>query len=325
MSAPTRAQLETDDATQDLSWPAETFAGTNIMNPETGRENDPASAKPRVVRTLKAPPEIWDLVHEAPKHFNPSGAFFARLTSTKTNLVLLTLTVILISGLVAFAVMTLSDSQNSGGEAAQVQEELGASPVSKGSAPANAPASVQNVPVDAPLATDLNTQPGAEYPVDNTQPTDSQPAVPQLPDPQPTHQEVDNPAAAGAAVTNSIQPTAVSVSNISQRTASGAAAVLPGNKRVTVGSVGQNAYRSRPAREENETAASPNAGTPPKTSGTSRTPQTADLKRSDEKGSSDSASAGSRSATSSPQAIAPTPTSPAPKANTPKAKVIQWP
>jgi len=34
-----------------------------------------------VVRTLKDPPEIWDLVHEVPRGFNPRSAFLTRLRS----------------------------------------------------------------------------------------------------------------------------------------------------------------------------------------------------------------------------------------------------
>ena len=34
-----------------------------------------------VVKTLKDPPEIWDLVHEVPRSFNPRSAFLSRITS----------------------------------------------------------------------------------------------------------------------------------------------------------------------------------------------------------------------------------------------------
>lgn len=39
--------------------------------------------KTLVVHTLKDPPEIWDLVHEAPRGFNPRSAFVTRLKSMK--------------------------------------------------------------------------------------------------------------------------------------------------------------------------------------------------------------------------------------------------
>lgn len=43
----------------------------------------PVSTAPPVVRILKDPPEIWDLVQEVPKGFNPRTAFFSRLKSMK--------------------------------------------------------------------------------------------------------------------------------------------------------------------------------------------------------------------------------------------------
>jgi len=50
----------------------------------------PASvpAGPTAVKTLKDPPEIWDLVHEVPRGFNPRSAFIARITSMKRTLAL---------------------------------------------------------------------------------------------------------------------------------------------------------------------------------------------------------------------------------------------
>ena len=50
-----------------------------VKVPEPVRQ--PASV-PVVVRTLKEPPEIWDLVHEVPRGFNARSAFAARLKST---------------------------------------------------------------------------------------------------------------------------------------------------------------------------------------------------------------------------------------------------
>ncbi|HEX6648665.1 MAG TPA: ankyrin repeat domain-containing protein [Pyrinomonadaceae bacterium] len=47
---------------------------------------EPAPATP--IRTLKDPPEIWDLVHEVPRGFNPRSAFVARLKSMRTSFAL---------------------------------------------------------------------------------------------------------------------------------------------------------------------------------------------------------------------------------------------
>lgn len=47
----------------------------------------PAAPAPQlVVRKLKEPPEIWDLVHEAPRNFDPRSAFMARIGSMKGGL-----------------------------------------------------------------------------------------------------------------------------------------------------------------------------------------------------------------------------------------------
>jgi hypothetical protein len=43
---------------------------------------EPEDLKP-VVKTLKDPPEIWDLVHESPRNFNASSEFVARVGSMK--------------------------------------------------------------------------------------------------------------------------------------------------------------------------------------------------------------------------------------------------
>src|SRR6185369_14910334 len=44
---------------------------------------EPEPAAPIVVHTLKDPPEIWDLVHEAPRNFNRWSAFVTRIGSMK--------------------------------------------------------------------------------------------------------------------------------------------------------------------------------------------------------------------------------------------------
>jgi hypothetical protein len=251
------------------------------------------------VRTLKNPPEIWDLVHETPPHFNPGGAFVARLTSNKTNLVLLTLGVMFISGLV-FAVITLRGGRTPFGAAAQVQEERGATQT--------VPASQADATASAPVNAEVNTSPGAANSVDNT--------PPRPPDPQPTDPHADNPASTVAPFTSSIHRTGMTINSISKRTASfaGTTAVLSGNKRVTVAPGRQDADKPRSASGESETAAAHDSIKP-------QTPRTADVKESDEKISSDSASAKKRSNTTlSPQLIAPPTTSSAPK-----AKVIRWP
>lgn len=43
----------------------------------------PGADTPPPVKTLKDPPEIWDLVQEAPRSFNPRSAFVSRITSMR--------------------------------------------------------------------------------------------------------------------------------------------------------------------------------------------------------------------------------------------------
>jgi len=155
----------------------------------------------------------------------------------------------------------------------------------------------------------LNTSPGAANSVDNT--------APQPSDPQPTDAHGDNPAATPPAFTSSIQRTGMTINNISRRTSSfaGTTAALSGNKRGAVASGGQNADKSSPASEGNETAAGHDTTAKP------QIPHTADVKASDEKSSGESASVKKKSNTTlSPQLIAPPTTGSAPK-----AKVIRWP
>jgi len=66
---------------------------TPVRNPPTPVAELPAAELPvhefpLEVKTLKDPPEIWDLVHEVPRSFNPRSAFIARLTSMKRTFAL---------------------------------------------------------------------------------------------------------------------------------------------------------------------------------------------------------------------------------------------
>jgi hypothetical protein len=277
-----------------------------------GPENEHASAVPLVSRTLKNPPEIWDLVHETPVQFNPGGAFIARLTSSRTKLVLLTLAVICISGLSAYAIMTLRDARNGGGSSAQVQEDRDSSqtvPASQAIVPATAPTPAPESALDASVNAPSNTQANNSGAGDAVANTPTQPAEAQSTDLQAKGPQPDNAVAADNSFSNSIQPTGVSVSNVSKRTPSVRSAAEWGNRNVTIAAGRQRADESRLG---------------PDTTGKRQTSeaQTADLKRSNEKSSLDSASAKKRSDTTvTPQVIAPPPAT----STAPKAKVIQWP
>jgi Ankyrin repeats (3 copies) len=276
--------------------------------PVTEHGSGPASAKPLVVRTLKDPPEIWDLVHEMPAHFDPRLAFVERVTSSKTNIVLLTLAAMFILGLCAFGIVTLRDGEKRSDEAAQVQEERGASgtlPDSQASAPASAPTTA---PTSASASAGHGVTDSARPPIN-------------LLDLQP-----DDPASVSKAFTNTTRTTSASVNNISKRTvpraglapvlsANKAAPALSANKNVLVVSGWQNTEKPLPTPNESEAVTVAGAGA------RLQTPQKASPRENYEKSSSDSASAKKRSNTTlSPQLIAPPSTSAAPK-----AKVIQWP
>jgi hypothetical protein len=65
-----------------------------------------------VVRTLKPPPEIWELVHPVPtRQFKPGRTFVNRLSSGWTNLILLAVAVGVISG-VCTTIWRLRSNQN---------------------------------------------------------------------------------------------------------------------------------------------------------------------------------------------------------------------
>ncbi|HET7113390.1 MAG TPA: ankyrin repeat domain-containing protein [Pyrinomonadaceae bacterium] len=65
-------------------------------------------AQPMVVRTLKDPPEIWDLVQEAPRNFDARSAFMARMGSTK-GAVMIAFTLLVLVGAGAGAAFYLKD------------------------------------------------------------------------------------------------------------------------------------------------------------------------------------------------------------------------
>jgi uncharacterized protein len=60
-----------------------------------------AAAGSTVVRTLKDPPEIWDLVHPAPKGFDARSAFVARLSSMRSAFAFRALTVVVLASVCA--------------------------------------------------------------------------------------------------------------------------------------------------------------------------------------------------------------------------------
>jgi hypothetical protein len=87
----------------------------------------PAPAPVPDVRTLKDPPEIWDLVHEVPRDFNAGSAFVTRLKSMKTSFVLGVAAVLLVSAacVIGLAVRRRSQARNLAAQPSVIQNVVG--------------------------------------------------------------------------------------------------------------------------------------------------------------------------------------------------------
>ncbi|HSE25033.1 MAG TPA: ankyrin repeat domain-containing protein, partial [Pyrinomonadaceae bacterium] len=76
---------------------------------EPALQPQPEIAEPEIklpeVRTLKDPPEIWELVHSAPPQFSPGTAFITRATSSWTNRILFLLFLCAVAMGSAYAIM----------------------------------------------------------------------------------------------------------------------------------------------------------------------------------------------------------------------------
>ena len=69
----------------------------------------PSSQPSMAVRTLKDPPEIWDLVHEAPRNFNASSAFRTRIGSMRGGFLIPVMALLLVIAAGIGAVIYLKD------------------------------------------------------------------------------------------------------------------------------------------------------------------------------------------------------------------------
>lgn len=88
-----------------------------------------ATVKTEMVRTLKDPPEIWDLVHEEPRGFNARSAFVTRLKSIRTGhaFLLAALAVLICAGVVGvmlFRGATARNERSSEANAKQAAPEM---------------------------------------------------------------------------------------------------------------------------------------------------------------------------------------------------------
>ena len=127
---------------------------------------------PLVVRTLKDPPEIWDLVHEAPRSFDARSAFLTRVQSMKKGFAFRAATALVLIGMCAISVLVLRGVQ------ARSERNV-APPLSSTSQPNN---------IEQPVAPVAATQTGA--PTD----TESVPAAPPVTEVAPPTAETSKPA-----------------------------------------------------------------------------------------------------------------------------------
>jgi hypothetical protein len=109
----------------------------------------PVAVAPLEVKTLKDPPEIWDLVHEVPRTFNPRSAFISRITSMNRTLALSACVVVLmiVGGGVGF--LMLRNSQ-----ASSIQAEIPPAPIAA-QTNVNSPPTAQAV-VESPAVEVVN-------------------------------------------------------------------------------------------------------------------------------------------------------------------------
>lgn len=89
-----------------------TEAATCLKSYQPARPAAPVkTAEPPVVKTLKDPPEIWDLVHEERKQFTASSAFASRMKSIKASFAFRIAAVVIVSATCLVGAWVLKGSQ----------------------------------------------------------------------------------------------------------------------------------------------------------------------------------------------------------------------
>jgi hypothetical protein len=109
------------------------------------REHEPLD-QPIAVRTLSEPPEIWDLVHEAPRNFNARSVFMARMGSLKGG-VAIAIVLLVVIGAGAGAVYWMKDTIRSTPVSAPAATAATKPPVASAAQP---PATNSALPETAP-------------------------------------------------------------------------------------------------------------------------------------------------------------------------------
>ena len=139
------------------------------------------------VKTLKDPPEIWDLVHEEPRSFNPRSAFLTRIKSTRGSFALRAAAVLVISGACVAGAWALKGSQARSlppvvetppvQTATEVKVSTPVEPVqAKAEVAAPAPAAVVEEPAPVPVVATVKSS-GSRRPRFWTSPSQTTPTV----------------------------------------------------------------------------------------------------------------------------------------------------
>ena len=111
-SAQTWAMARTfEEAARYLASPKPAPAPVPIFAAVRVSASAPVSVPVSQIRTLKDPPEIWDLVHEVPRDFNAGSAFVTRLRSMKTSFALSVAAVLLVSAASVIGLIVRRGSQ----------------------------------------------------------------------------------------------------------------------------------------------------------------------------------------------------------------------
>jgi hypothetical protein len=128
------------------------------------KESAEASVRetPLVVRTLKDPPEIWDLVHEQPRGFDPRAAFLTRLQSIRKGLAFRVATVVVLIAMCVVGVLVLRGVQ------ARTEKNVAAQPVTVSQPIVTSQPSAATE--QAPARTEAVTAPEATTPIVTSQP-----------------------------------------------------------------------------------------------------------------------------------------------------------
>lgn len=84
---------------------------THAPKPKAPPNPAPVAAAPAEIKTLKDPPEIWDLVHEVPRGFNAGSVFISRMKSMRTSFALRVAAGVVVSTACVVSVLVFRGSQ----------------------------------------------------------------------------------------------------------------------------------------------------------------------------------------------------------------------